>query len=126
MLYKVLGNVNIALFVVITSPYWLRLLNTNFLHIQKPWFAKLLAFLRPAHKVLAIVLLVSVAIHGYLALGTFSLHPGVVAGIGLFVTAFIGILYYFIRNPRLLKAHRVMMWISVILIAAHRILPVFM
>lgn len=124
MLYKVFGIINIVLIVVVTAPYWLRILNTKVLHIKKPWFQKLLKILRPLHKVLAVALLISIGIHGYLALGgELRLHTGLLAGIGFLFTVILGIMYYYLRKPVLLKAHRICVLVSIILVAIHLLFP---
>lgn len=123
MTYKILGFINIALVVIITAPYWLRVLNTKLFHIKQPWFQKLLKVLRPLHKILAFVLLASIGVHGYLALGAFQLHTGTLAAAAFLLTAVMGILFFFLHKGGLLKAHRALVLISIILVAVHLLFP---
>ncbi len=146
-LYKFLGFLNIALVAVITSPLWLRLLNKWFFHSSNPGFAKLLKALRTLHKPLAFVLLASIVLHGYLALGAFRLHTGTLAGLAFVAAAILGLLFYLVRvapNPKpraqlpsgatsvnmprrrvrgLLLAHRTLVAVAVVLVVIHLVSP---
>ena len=122
-MYKFLGYLNIALIVVITAPYWLRKLNEWFFHTKKPGFQKLLKGLRRLHKPLALLLLVDVALHGYLALGGFRWHTGTVAALGFLLTALFGLLFYLRKKPALLKWHKALALLSVLLVAIHLLWP---
>ena len=75
-MYRILGYLNVTLFIVVTSPYWLRRLNQWMLHIRGADIQKVLKPLRSLHKPLAACLAVLAAIHGYLALGAPRLHTG--------------------------------------------------
>ncbi len=123
MIYQVLGFINVALVVLITAPFWLRILNTKFFKIKSEGFKKLLRGLRKLHKPLAAVLLVNVVIHGYLALGGLKLHTGTLAALCIYITALLGICFFISKKIPLLKGHRVFAMVAVLTIALHLLLP---
>ena len=120
---KFLGYLNIGLLAVVLAPYLVRKLNQWFIHSKGPGFGKLMKVLRALHKPAAVLLVASVVLHGWLALGGFRLHTGTVAAVGLLLTALCGLLFYLLRKPPLLVAHRVLALVSVVLIAVHLLFP---
>lgn len=123
MSYKVFGYLNIVLLVVITSPYWLRKLNEWFFHSKSKRYFAWQRALRAIHKPLAVLLLVTVAVHGYLALRGFRLHTGTIAAISLLLTALFGFIFYLSKKVRILKGHRALALLSVLLVAVHLLWP---
>ena len=121
--YKVLGFVNIALVVVVTSQYWVRKLNQWFFHQKGEGYTKLMKVLRALHKPAAVALLIVILAHGWLALGRFTLHTGVVAGIAFFVTALFGLLFYLLHKKGLLQWHRALALTAVLLAVVHLLFP---
>ena len=122
-MYQFLGFLNIALFITVTSPYWVRQLNKWFFHSKTPGFTRLLKTLRALHKPLALGLLVSVTAHGYLALGGFRLHTGSILGAALATTALFGLLFYRTKKPVFLKVHRACALAVVLFLAIHLLFP---
>jgi hypothetical protein len=99
-MYAVLGWVNVAALVVMTAPYWLRLLNRYAFKSRNAALARVAKALRAAHKPLGLFLVAAVAVHGFLALGALRLHTGTLAGILLIVTAALGGTFYFRKRSR--------------------------
>lgn len=122
-MYKVLGFLNIALLVIVLSPYCVRKLNQWFIHSQKPGFTKLMKVLRTLHKPAAAALLISIVVHGWLALGRLQLHTGTVAAASFFVTALFGLLFYLLHKKGLLQWHRALALTSVLLVGVHLLFP---
>lgn len=122
-IYKVLGFLNIALLVVVTSQYWVRKLNQWFFHSKAPAYLKLMKVLRACHKPAAVALLASVVVHGWLAMGALTLHTGTVAAAFFFLTALFGLLFYLLHKKGLLQWHRALALISVLLVAVHLLFP---
>lgn len=122
-LYSLLGMASVLLFIVVTSPYWVRTLNTKFFHIKGPRYTGTLKVLRVLHKPAGLLLLLIAAIHGYLALGTPRIHSGQLAWLAFGVTAVLGIIFYIKKKPALLKAHRKAALAAAILVAIHLIVP---
>ena len=91
-MYRILGILNVALLVVITSPYWLRRLGQLFFPKKKLASTRLMKVLRAAHKPLGVCLLLIALAHGYLALGAAAAH-GTLAGIMVLSTVVLGILF---------------------------------
>ena len=92
-MYKILGIINVALILVITSPYWLRRLGKRFFPKRKIASTKLMKVLRSVHKPFGVCLLLITLIHGYLALGALRLHTGTLAGIMVLATVVLGLLF---------------------------------
>lgn len=122
-MYKVLGFVNIALLAVVLSQYCARKINQWFVHSKGPGFQKLMRVLRALHKPAAVLLLISIVAHGWLALGAFRLHTGTIAAIFFFITALFGLLFYALHKAGLLKWHRALALVSVLLAAIHLLFP---
>ena len=122
-MYKFLGFLNIALIVLITAPYWVRKLNQWFFHSKSGRYTKLMKGLRACHKPAAVVLLISILAHGWLALGAFSLHTGTVAAASFLLTALFGLLFYLLHKKGLLQWHRALALISVLLVCIHLLFP---
>lgn len=122
-MYKFLGFVNIVLVVVIVSPYLLRKLNQWFFHTKSASFTKTQKVLRTVHKPAAALLLISIAVHGWLALGALRLHTGTVAGIFFLLTAVLGLLFYLMHKANLLKWHRTLALVAVITAIIHLVAP---
>lgn len=122
-MYGVLGWLNIALLAVITSPLWLRKLNGWVFHIPMKKFGRVLKVLRTLHKPLGIALVVIIPIHGFLALGGIRLHTGTVAWAAGLAVVCVGLLYFFLRKPALLKTHRWLALAFVALAVVHLLFP---
>lgn len=120
-MYRLLGYLNAALFIIITSPYWLRRLNQWILH--NAGVMKLIKPLRKMHKPLAALLIVSAAAHGYLALGTLRLHTGTLVFSVLLATGVLGLAFYKKKRPSLFKWHKGMALAAGILIMLHILVP---
>lgn len=119
----VLGWVNIALLAVITSPLWLRKLNQWIFHIPMKKLGKVLKVLRAIHKPLGIALVVMIPVHGFLQLGGLRLHTGTVAWAAGLAVVCVGLLYFFLRKPALLKTHRWLALAFVALAVVHLLFP---
>lgn len=122
-MYRLLGYLNAALFVIITSPYWLRRVNQLVMHIRGAGFTKLLKLLRSMHKPLAVLFIISAVIHGYLALGALRLHTGSLVFLALLATGALGLAFYKKKKPSLFKWHKGMALAVAVLIALHLIAP---
>ncbi|MGI6005481.1 MAG: hypothetical protein ACOX88_08750 [Christensenellales bacterium] len=123
MLYQILGIINVVLLVVVTAPYWL--LRKWFFPETRAAFARSrwIKSLRAAHKPLGICLLLLAAVHGYLALGALRLHTGTLAGIMIFITVVLGIIFYIKKKPALFKWHKRAALITVLLTLLHLLFP---
>lgn len=122
-MYKILGFVNIGLLVLVTAPFWVRKLNQWFFHSKSPRFAKLMKVLRACHKPAAAALIVSIVAHGWLALGSLTLHTGTVAAVSFLITGLLGLLFYLLHKKGLLQWHRAFALISILLVCVHLIFP---
>ena len=105
-MYRFLGWFNVAAFILMTSPYWLRMLNKYVLKWRGPRYSALIKGLRVLHKPLGIVFALTAPLHGFLALGAFRLHTGTILGILVLVTAVLGAFNFFLKKKGLLLWHR--------------------
>ena len=122
-MYRILGFINIALIVIITSPWWLRYLAKWFFPDKKIASSKLMKILRLVHKLLGVVFLGVTLIHGYLALGGFRLHTGTLVGIMLFITVCLGASFYWTKKRALFKWHKTAALGTALLIVLHVFVP---
>ena len=123
MLYEVLGWLNIFFFVVMTSPFWIRIINDHTFHWKGAAYKKTIRILRKIHKPLGFVILVIAGIHGYLALGAIRLPTGSLIAIATMLTAALGIAFYFSKKKTLFKLHRWSVLLILILVALHLLFP---
>ena len=122
-MYKTLGIISLILVILITAPYWLRVLNSWTLKTKDKRFFSLLKFLRKLHKPLGLLLAAVSLWHGYLAWGSLRPHTGMLAFLGFIITACFGGIYYKIKNKKLFKAHKIMALVSVGLLLLHLVWP---
>jgi len=122
-MYKILGLINLALVVIITSPFWLRTLNKWTFKTKDKHFLDTVKFLRKLHKPLAIVLALNILWHAYLALGTIRLHTGLLAYISFLLTVTVGGIYYKKKGKLLFKVHKTLALVSVLLVIIHLLWP---
>jgi hypothetical protein len=130
MMYGIAGWINVALIVMITSPFWLRALNTYLIKSKSKAFLKTLAFLRKLHKPLGGVLLVWALYHGYIAWGRLypgvvfpPLHTGMLVWLACAVTAVLGLTFYLTKKKVFFKAHKIAALSILITLAVHRLFP---
>ena len=121
--YAILGWVNIAAIVVMTAPYWLRMISQYSLKNKNKKLLRFIKALRTVHKPLGLALVASVIVHGILALGTLRLHTGTIAGIMLIITAALGGTFYLLKKKPVLIAHRTAASLLTLLVLVHLIFP---
>lgn len=122
-MYAVIGWFNVAFVVIMTGPFWLRLINKHAFQNKNKALAKLAKLLRTVHKPLGIAIVVLAIIHGILALGALRLHTGTIAGIMLIATAVLGGTFYRLKKKPLLIAHRTMALLFALFVLVHLIFP---
>lgn len=122
-MYSTLGWLNIGFLVLMTAPYWLRLLNKHTLHLKGGAYAKTIKALRAIHKPLGLTVVVVMLVHGYLALGSLRLHTGTIVGVMLLITASLGGLFYFTKKRFAFTWHKRMALLLVVLLLIHLIFP---
>ncbi len=124
-MYKFFGWLNVALLAVVLSQYVARVLNAHVFHAKGKGFQRLMKVLRIAHKPAAAALIVSMLIHGWLALGGLRLHTGTVLAASLLVTAAFGLAFYLTkkRHRGLLMAHKGFALFTVLMVVVHLLIP---
>lgn len=122
-MYAVLGWVNLAAMIVMTMPFWLRLINRHAFKGKNAALAHIAKAFRAVHKPLGLILVAAVIIHGILALGALRLHTGTLAGILLIVTAALGATFFFRKKKPILIAHRTAALLLALLVLIHLIFP---
>ena len=122
-MYRFLGWLNVALLVVMTSPYWLRFLNNHLLHSKSAFYRKTVKLLRSIHKPLGAAVILVALIHGYLALGAFRLHTGTLLGIAVVLTAILGATFFISKKRTAFVWHKRMVLIALLLLLLHLLFP---
>lgn len=122
-MYRILGWLNIALLVTVTSPYWIRRLGQWLFPGKRSAIAKWIKPLRAIHKPLGAALAVLALVHGYLALGSLRLHTGSVVWVLVLATAALGILFYRRKKAPLFRWHKRLALATVLLTLVHLIFP---
>ena len=90
---------------------------------SRPFLKNTMKHLRKIHKPVGLLLLIVPPIHGYMALGGFRLHTGVVLAIPLMATVVLGACFFFLKKKALLVWHRRMALVSVVLFLVHYFMP---
>lgn len=122
-MYRVLGTLTVLLMILVTSPWWVRMLARRVLRLPGAKVNPLIKKLRLIHKPLGAALLVIAAAHGYLALRALQLHTGTLAYLALLTTAILGIAFAARRKPPIFKWHKRAALLTVLLILLHLIAP---
>lgn len=129
-MYGISGYINIILFAVITSPFWLRFLNKYIFKSKAKAFTDTLAFLRKLHKPLAVVFLLWGLYHGYTKWGMLypggvlpPLHTGMLVWLATAVTAALGLTFLITKKKTVFKAHKIAALCIILLLAIHRLFP---
>lgn len=122
-MYRFLGWLNVALLVIVTSPYWFTRLNKLLLKLKGPSYLKFVKMLRTLHKPFGLILAITAPIHGYMALGTLRLHTGTLVFAGIVFTAFAGGTYFKTRNKTVFKVHKTLALFSVAALLLHLLKP---
>lgn len=122
-MYKILGIANIVLLALVTAPYWVRKMTGILFTKVKLGRTTLMKVLRTLHKPAGVGVLLITLIHGYLALGSFRLHTGTLAGLSVVITVILGVVYSVKRTRALFKAHKLVALITVLLTLLHLIKP---
>lgn len=97
-MYKILGWTNAIVTIILILPFALQ----SIFKKKEGILSSIIKLLRKFHKVLGMVIFISIAFHGIMALGSFSLHTGTIAGIAFVMTAILGILFTLLKKKRYL------------------------
>ncbi len=119
---RLMGYLTLILLVVVTAPYWLRTLNSWTFKTKDKRFLNFLKFLRKLHKPLGLVIVALALWHGY-DMFRLNLHTGLVAFAAFVLTGILGGMHYRLKNKQIFKAHKIMAFISVLLVALHLFWP---
>jgi len=122
-MFRIIGFIAAGLLVLVTAPYWFRLLNKYVLRIPAKKVLPLSKALRAIHKPLGIALLLIAATHGYLALRSIRLHTGTLAWLSFAVTACLGIAFYFTKKKPVFRLHKLFALLSALLVLLHLLFP---
>lgn len=119
----IIGWFNVAAVLVMTAPYWLRLINKLAYNSKNTALTRMIKTLRAVHKPLGLALFVMAIVHGALALGAFRLHTGTFVGIILLVTVVLGGSFYRLKKKPLYIAHRTAATLLTLSVLVHLIFP---
>jgi hypothetical protein len=124
MNFRVLGYIMVALAVIASSPYWVARLNKWTFKTRDPRYIKLLKFLRNIHKPIGVLLLIGSLIHGYQAY-RLNPHTGFVVFLSFLAAVLLGGKHYSSKkkNPKVFKAHKIMVLVSFALLLIHLLWP---
>ncbi len=123
MPYSILGWVSTGLLALLILPYLLVQINKAFIKGKNKGLLKVIRFLRKLHKPTGIVLLLVAAYHGYLALGSIRLHTGIVLFLFVLATVVLGGSFYRLKDKKLLKLHRVLSLMTIVMFFIHFFFP---
>lgn len=122
-MYKLFGLINVILVILLTASYWVPRLNKHLLHLKSPAYYSFVRLLRRIHKPMGLALLLSAAVHGFLAPGGLRLHTGSVLFVIVFVTSLLGGSFFRLKKPELLKGHRLAALLVVLFLLLHLLFP---
>ena len=122
-MYAVFGWINVALVALMLLPYVMRKLNEFFFKKKKGAYIRTMRFLRKSHRYLGALLIVSIFVHGWLALGTLMLHTGTILGALALIMAVFGLIFIFAKKRWAYKTHKALAVAFVALLLLHLIVP---
>lgn len=124
MSYKFFGWLNVVLLIIQLAPYLLVRLNKQFLKTKNETYLNITKVLRKYHKQTGALLVITGLIHGYLALGgRLRLHTGTVLYLAIILSAIVGFGFYQKKQKQLLKVHRTLALLIVLLFMVHFLIP---
>jgi hypothetical protein len=122
-MYAVFGWINVALVALMLLPYVMRKLNEFFFKKKKGAYIKTMRLFRKSHRYLGALLIVSIFVHGWLALGTLMLHTGTILGALALIMAVFGLIFIFAKKRWAYKTHKALAVAFVALLLLHLIVP---
>ncbi len=122
-IYFFLGWLNVSLFAIITSPFWIGFLNKRFIHSKSQKYQKFIKALRQIHKPLGIILAGLAFVHGFLALGVIRPHTGLLAAITVCAVVVLGIAFYRTKKRPVFLWHRALALAVFCLVIVHILFP---
>ncbi len=122
-MYKIFGWINVAIVIIMISPFILRWLNSHVFKSDKPALAMIVNMLRTLHKILGGLLFASVITHAVLALGAWRWHTGIILGIAAATAAILAIMFYIFKKKWLFLTHRILAGVAILLLLVHLIFP---
>lgn len=122
-MYSILGWLNALLLTLMILPFILVRANKMIFKGKNKGLQTITKLLRKWHKQMGAVLVVTGITHGYLALGGFILHTGILLYLALLATGSMGFLFYRKKKKILLQLHRYLAALVIALLALHLIFP---
>lgn len=122
-MYKILGITNVIIALIMVTPFALLELNKRYIKTKNKNFLGLVKFLRPLHKPLGGLLVLSAMVHGYLALGSLQFHTGIALFIVVLITASLGGAFVLLKKKGILTTHKMFAGLVFVMIIIHRFLP---
>ncbi len=123
MFPTILGWINFGLLLFIISPFFINLIGRKAFRARGARFNKFLSVIRKAHKPLGVVLLAAAFAHGFLMLGSISLHTGLLAALAIAVIVALGLVFFRTRKKAVFLAHRAAALACLALVLVHLISP---
>ena len=122
-MYKIFGWINVALVIIMISPFVLRWINAHAFKVPKAASTKLVNALRTLHKILGGLLLASAVTHAILALSAWQWHTGIILGIAAELAAIFAVMFYIFKKKWLFLTHRIIAGVVILLLLVHLIFP---
>ena len=122
-LYSVLGFLNVGLVTLMLLPYAMRKLNELFFKKKNGAYIEIMRALRKSHRYIGIALVASVLAHGWLALGSFRLHTGTLAGAMVLIMAVFALIFIIAKKKWAFKTHKALAAAFIALAVLHLVSP---
>ena len=104
-------------------PYVMRKLNEFFFKKKNGTYISTMRFLRKSHRYLGVLLIASIFIHGWLALGTLMLHTGTILGAFALIMAVFGLIFILAKKRWAYKTHKALAVAFIALLLLHLLVP---
>lgn len=105
-MYAVFGWINVGLVGLMLLPFAMQNMNKLFFKKKDGLYVKITRFFRKAHRYIGVLLLASILIHGFMALGTLRLHTGTVLGALFIAAALFGLTFILTKKKWAFKTHK--------------------
>lgn len=122
-MYIFMGWLIVTILLIMTAPFYLRILNKHVFHTKSEAFSRIVKIFRSLHKPFGLGLLLAGFVHGYLALGTIKLHTGLLLWTSLFVTASLGAAFFKSKKKFFFTWHKRLVLLVICMVILHLLFP---
>ncbi len=122
-MYAVFGWINVVLVALMILPFAMQNMNKMLFKKKSGTYVNVTKFFRKSHRYIGILLLVSIAVHGFLAMGAIRFHTGTVLGALFLGAALFGVIFILAKKKWAFKTHKALAIAFTVFMLVHLLVP---